>query len=275
MILCLDVGNSQLFGGVYIGDELKLKFRYDSKQNSSSDQLGVFLKTVLRENNIDYKSINHIAICSVVPQWDYSLRSACKKYFAIDPFILQAGVKTGLKIKYRNPLEVGADRIANAIGATHHYPNTNILVVDFGTATTLCAISAAKEYWGGVILPGIRLSMEALQSNTAKLLSVEIVAPKSTLGRTTTESIQSGLFYGHLGAVKEIVKRSAKEVFADASVVVLGTGGFAHLFAREQIFTTIHPDLVLEGLCLALQMNRKIEEIKPSTQTLLDPDPDI
>ena len=156
MILCLDVGNSQLFGGVFAADNLQLRFRYDTRQIGSSDQIGIFLKNVLRENNLNNDKITQISICSVVPQLDYSLRSACIKYFHLEPFILQAGVKTGLQIKYRNPLEVGADRIANAIAATHHYPNQNILIIDFSTATIFCAISARKEYLGGVIMPGMR-----------------------------------------------------------------------------------------------------------------------
>lgn len=143
MILCIDVGNSHIYGGVFDGDEIKLRFRHTSKV-STSDELGIFLKSVLRENNCSPETIRKIAICSVVPQVDYSLRSACVKYFSIDPFLLQAGVKTGLNIKYRNPVEVGADRIANAIAATHSFPNQNIIVIDFGTATTFCAISHKK-----------------------------------------------------------------------------------------------------------------------------------
>ena len=136
MILCIDVGNSHIYGGVFDEDEIKLRFRHTSKV-STSDELGIFLKSVLRENNCSPEKIKKIGICSVVPQLDYSLRSACVKYFSSEPFLLQAGVKTGLNIKYRNPLEVGADRIANAIAATHSYPNQNIIVIDFGTAKDL------------------------------------------------------------------------------------------------------------------------------------------
>ncbi|TAL62782.1 MAG: type III pantothenate kinase, partial [Legionella sp.] len=197
MILCIDVGNSHIYGGVIEGEEIKLRFRLSSIM-STSDELGIFLKSVLRENHCSPEAIKQIGICSVVPQLDYSLRSACVKYFGIDPFLLQAGVKTGLNIKYRNPLEVGADRIANAIAATHSFPNQNVIVIDFGTATTFCVINDKKEYLGGAILPGVRLSVEALSKNTAKLPSVEIVKVENTVGRSTTESIQSGIFYGAL-----------------------------------------------------------------------------
>lgn len=255
MILCLDVGNSQLYGGVFNGETIQLRFRHDTKLSGSSDDLGLFLKSVLRENAIATEQIKQIAICSVVPHIDYSLRAACKKYFDIEPFVLQAGVKTGLKIKYRNPLEVGADRITNAIAAAQLYPQQNIIVVDLGTATTVCVINAAKEYLGGVIMAGMRISMGALQNNAAKLFPVEIVTPESIIGRSTAESIQSGLYYGQLGLIREVVQRITREAFNDQAPVVIGTGGFAYLFANENIFHTIQPDLVLHGLRIALQLN--------------------
>jgi type III pantothenate kinase len=255
MILCLDVGNTQIHGGVFDRDVLKTQFRRTSEFRASSDELGLFLRSVLRENGVDPKGIRQIAICSVVPDAIYSMRNACIKYFDIQPFILQAGVKTGLKIKYRNPLEVGADRIANAIAATHLYPNENLLVVDFGTATTFCAINSEKEYLGGVILAGLRISMEALESRTSKLPSVEIIASKETLGRSTTESIQSGLYFGQIGMVKEIKARLTEEAFAGVAPKVIGTGGFSGLFERAELFDLTIPDLVLKGLNLALRMN--------------------
>lgn len=255
MILCLDIGNSQLFGGLYEKNKILLRFRYDSQFRSSSDQLGIFFRDVLRENNIDYHNIKHIAFCSVVPQLDYSLTAACIKYFNIEPFILQIGVKTGLKIKYRNTHEVGADRISNSIAAVKHFPDNNILIIDLGTATTFCAISAEKEYLGGAIMPGLRLSMESLQTNTAKLSSVPIIRPKICIGKSTSESIQSGLYYSQLGAMRELIEKSAEENFSGKKPIVIGTGGFAHLFNKEKIFDVILPDLVLEGLVLALGMN--------------------
>lgn len=255
MILCLDVGNSHIFGGIFKNSHLQFRFRYDTKASSTSDQFGIFLKMVLRENGFDPALIEHIAVCSVVPQLDYSLKSACKKYFAIDPFLLRAGVKTGLKIQYRNPVEVGADRIANAIGAIERFPQQPIIIVDLGTATTFCTIAADKSYCGGAIMAGMRLSMEALQENTAKLSSVEIIAPSVLVGRSTTESIQSGLYIGQLGAIREFITRITAELFPSQPPVVVGTGGFSHLFEQEGLFTAIIPDLVLEGLRAALLLN--------------------
>lgn len=255
MILCLDIGNSQLYGGVFAGEQLQLNFRHDSRHSATSDQLGIFLKTVLKENHIDTSKIQDIAICSVVPNLEYSLRAACIKYFSTTPFFLNIESQMDLTIKYQNPLEVGADRIANAIAATHLYPNEHTIIVDFGTATTCCAVSDNKEYLGGVILAGMRLSMDALETHTAKLASVEIIKPQRILGKSTRESIQSGLYYGQFAAIKEICDGIRRENFNSKPVNIIGTGGFAHLFSQEKYFSHIEPDLVLQGLRLAFQLN--------------------
>ncbi len=254
MMLCIDVGNSHIYGGVFDGDEIKLRFRHTSKV-STSDEFGIFLKSVLRENNCDPQQVKSIGICSVVPQLDYSLRAACVKYFSCEPFVLQVGVKTGLNIKYRNPIEVGADRIANAIAGTHNYPNQNLVVIDFGTATTFCVITAQKAYLGGAILPGVRLSVEALSKNTARLPSVEIIKVDQVVGRSTIESIQSGVYYGVLGACKELIHRINKEAFNNQQSIVLATGGFASFFDNQNIYDHLVPDLVLQGVRLASLMN--------------------
>lgn len=255
MILCIDVGNSHIYGGVFAGEEIKLRFRYTSK-GSTSDEIGIFLKSVLRENGCLPHEITQIGICSVVPQLDYSLRSACLKYFSIDPFLLQAGVKTGLNIKYRNPLEVGADRIANAIAAVHAFPNSNLIIIDFGTATTFCVINKQKMYLGGAILPGISLSVDALSKNTAKLPTVEIIKIENAIGRSTIESIQAGVYYGALGACRELITRINHEAFAGESSLILATGGFSALFDKQHLYDHLISDLVLQGIRLAALMNQ-------------------
>ena len=257
MILCLDVGNSHLFGGVFKDNHLQLGFRHTSDV-STSDQLGIFLKAVLRENGYEPMQIEQIAICSVVPQLDYSLRAACLKYFKLDPFMLQAGVKTGLKINYRNPLEVGADRIANAMAVINTYPKKNIIVIDFGTATTFCVINKERCYLGGSILPGIRLAADALSLNTAKLPTVEIVKSSQSVGRSTIESIQSGVYYGALGACRELIHQIKQDAFSGEEALVIATGGFASLFDEQGIFDINVPDLVLQGLLAALKQNTKV-----------------
>lgn len=255
MILCLDVGNSQIFGGVFDDGKLKLRFRRNSKTGASSDEIGVFLRSVLRENDIDPRSVKQIALCTVVPEVLHSVKNACLKYFKVNPFVLQAGVKTGLKVRYKNPLEVGADRIANSIAATHLHPNQNLLIVDFGTATTYCAVSKDKDYLGGVITAGLRISMEALESRTSKLPAVEIVPHQECLAKTTVDSIQSGLYFGTIGQVKEIAGRIANEAFDGQKPKIIGTGGFASLFSDIDLFDEETPDLVLTGLHIALKMN--------------------
>jgi len=255
MILALDVGNSQIFGGVFHDRELIIRFRKPSRPLTSSDELGLFLRGVLRENGSDPSDISQIAFCSVVPEIVYSLRSCCRKYFRLDPFILQAGVKTGLKIKYRNPLEVGPDRIANAIAATHLYPDRNVIIVDCGTATIIDAVRGGREFLGGIIVPGLRISMEALEKNTARLPSVEIRAATELVGRSTTECIQSGLYFGARAAIQGLTRDLRRDVFRQEPTLVIGTGGFSRLFEQEQLFDILEPDLILLGLAHALSLN--------------------
>jgi type III pantothenate kinase len=256
MILCLDVGNSHIFGGLFEGDQLKLTFRQSSTRSISSDELGLFLRGVLRENGFDPADVDDVALCSVVPELVYSISACSLKYFNAQPFVLKPGVKTGLKILYRNPQEVGSDRIAGAIAGTRLYPGQDLIIVDLGTATTVEAIKGGSEYLGGVILPGLKLSMQALDQGTARLGSVEIVKPTACLGQTTTSSIQSGLFYSHLGAIREICSNLRKEVFDGRMPPVLATGGFAALFSEEKLFDQMVPDLVLRGLLAAWALNR-------------------
>ena len=263
MILSLDVGNTTIHGGLFDGENLKFQFRRTSDSHASSDELGVFLRTVLRENGAEPSHIKQIAICCVVPDAIYSLRGACQKYFGLTPFVLQAGVKTGLKIKYRNPLEVGADRIADAVAGIHLFPDRNLIIVDFGTATTFEVVNRDKEYLGGVIMAGMRISMEALEMRTAKLPPVEIIPMPNILGKTTIESIQAGLYFGTIGSIKEIIEKLTQEAFGAPSSalpaadkpLVIATGGFSGLFDKAGLFDAIIPDLVLKGLNIALKLN--------------------
>ena len=257
MILCLDVGNTQVFGGVFNEGQLVTQFRRTSQLRSSSDELGVFFRSVLRENDIDPSDVSDIVICSVVPDLNYSLRACAQKYFAIDPLVLRPGVKTGLNIAYRDPKEVGADRIADAVGAMKLFPSRNLIVADFGTATTVCAVTKDKTFLGGNILPGVRLAMEALEMRTAQLPSVEIVPMQSALGTTTVERIQSGLYWSNVGMIRELVARITAQVFPEEPPLIIGTGGFVHLFAQERIFDHMVGDLILTGLLEILSLNRR------------------
>lgn len=253
MILCLDVGNSQIFGGLFDNEEIKLRFRHDSRPSATSDQIGIFLKSVLRENGFDANVVTSIAIASVVPSMDYSLRAACLKYFDIAPFFLEPINNSQLIIDLPNPNELGADRLADCIAAMHSYPGKELIVVDMGTATTIDVVSAKREYLGGSIVAGLRLSMDTLQSNTSKLSSVEIIKPQTAIGRTTAEHLQTGLYFGQVGMIKELTKRISEQAFNGRQPTVIGTGGFAYLFEKEDVFTNVMPDLVLQGIRLGFE----------------------
>jgi type III pantothenate kinase len=257
MLLCLDIGNTQIHGGVFVGDTLLCQFRKSTQPLGSTDELGIFFISVLRENRVDPKKIDRVALCSVVPAALHPIRGASKQYFGREPFVLQAGVKTGLKVRYRNPLEVGADRIAGAVAAMQRQPGRNLVIVDCGTATTFDVVTSDGDYLGGVILPGMGVSAETLASRTAKLPRVEIARPESVLGRSTIESIQSGLYHGHTGAIRHIVAGLTAEAFAGEKPHVIGTGGFARMLEEERMFDEIVPELVLLGLKHAEAINRE------------------
>lgn len=264
MILCLDVGNTQILCGVFDDDRLVVQFRRSSVVRASSDELGVFMRSVLRENGIEPDGISQIAMSSVVPDMIYSMRACCQKYFGIDPLVLRPGVKTGLKILYRDPREVGADRIADAMGALVLHPDKNLIIVDFGTATTFTAVNRKREFLGGLIMPGVRIAVEALASRTAQLPSVEIVAATSVLGRSTVESIQNGLYWMNVGMVRELTSRITSEAFDGEPPLCIATGGFSHLFAGQDLFDAIHPDLILVGLREALRLNGPNQAVRVS-----------
>jgi pantothenate kinase, type III len=256
MILTIDVGNTQILGGLFDGDRLALQFRRITSAGTSSDELGIFLRSVIRENGFDPAGVTDIACCSVVPAINHSLGSASLKYFGKEPLLIQVGTKTGLKIRYSNPKDVGADRIANAIGGIHRYPDRDLIIIDLGTATTFDAVTSDRQYLGGAIVPGVKMSMSALATGTAMLPSVEIARPDRACGSSTVEAIQSGLYYGHVGMMREIVQRFSAEVFGGRQPLVVGTGGFARQFESSGIFGEIVPDLVLQGLRCALELNR-------------------
>jgi type III pantothenate kinase len=258
MLLCLDVGNTHILAGVYDGEKLALRFRHATQLLGTADQFGIFLRNILSANGIDGADIMAIAMSSVVPSVNFTIRHAFTQYFGhADFFELKAGTRTGLNIRYKNPSEVGADSIANAIGAAQAFPKKNVIIVDMDTATTLCAVGKGSDYLGGLIMPGLRVAMESLKSNTAKLTEVDIEPQTAYLGQTTRESIQKGLFFGHLGAVKEIIAGLENELFPQEEVTVIGTGGFAQMFRELGVFDVILPDLVLQGLKVAQGLSQE------------------
>lgn len=256
MILCLDIGNTNIYAGVLNESGVCLRFRYPTEKAAcTSDLFGVFLLDVLREHDIEPDSIAAISACSVVPALEYSIRAACVKYLSCEPLFLAPGVKAGVKLALKNPQTLGADRLATAVAAVDRYPDRSLIILDFGTATTVCAVRADKTYLGGAIFPGIKTAMESLTQKTAKLSAVTIVDDPVPLGKTTEENIQSGLFYGQLGAAMMLVDRYQELVFKDEPALVIGTGGYAQLFQEEGLFDHLEPDLVLYGLELIWEMN--------------------
>ncbi len=259
MLLTVDVGNTTIQCGLFEDEKLALQFRRSTNSKLSSDELGLFFRDVLALNNFDYKAVERIACCSVVPAINHSLSNCFRKYFFKEALFIQAGIKTGLKIKYANPREIGADRIAGVIGAVHAAASSggakNLIVVDMGTATTVDVITKNNEYLGGAILPGASMSVHALSEGTAQLPSVEVVQPKNVCGSSTIEAIQSGVFYGQAGAIRELVSKMEEKVFGGERAFVIGTGGFSRSFESAGLFDLVLPDLVLQGLKVALDMN--------------------
>ena len=245
MILTIDVGNTTIQGGLFEGEKPVLQFRRSTNASLSSDELGLFLRDVIRLNGFDHTKVSRIACCSVVPAINHSLSNA----------FIQAGIKTGLKLKYSNPKEIGADRIAAAIGAITIKKDTDLIIVDMGTATTVDVVTAGREYSGGAIIPGIGMSVHSLADGTAQLPSVEVKQPEKICGTSTIEAIQSGIFFGQAGAIRELCELFEKNVFGGKRPYIIGTGGFARLFENYGIFDQIVPDLVLRGLLTALSLN--------------------
>ena len=232
MLLTIDVGNTQTVIGLYRdGDqrhELADHWRLATNAARTSDELALLIGEFLSSGGYDWKTdIGGVAISSGVPMVTFELRRMCERYLKIEPVVLGTGVKTGMAVLYDNPKEVGADRIANAVGAFDLYGGPTI-VVDFGTATTFDVISESGEYLGGAIIPGIEISMDALFGRAAALRRVELVEPRSVIGKTTVESIQSGVIYGYSAMIDGMCDR-IEEVVGDATVIA--TGGLADLIS--------------------------------------------
>ena len=245
-ILVFDVGNTNIVLGVFEEARLLVDWRISTAQHRTADEYAVMLKELLRYESIAMEDIKAIVISSVVPPLMMALEQLAQKYFAIKPMIVGPGIRTGMQIKYENPREVGADRIVNAIAAFEMYGGP-LIVVDFGTATTFDAISETGDYLGGVIAPGINISTEALFQKAAKLPRVEIVAPKSVIGKNTVASMQAGIVFGFAGQVDAIVSRMKTEMHQAPRVVA--TGGLATLIADEaESIDVVNPYLTLEGL---------------------------
>ncbi|KNZ68859.1 transcriptional activator, Baf family [Thermincola ferriacetica] len=254
MLLVLDVGNTNIVLGVFEGANLLNSWRIATDKQKTVDEYGVQIRVLFDYSGVKPQKIKDVIISSVVPPVTPILEGMAKKYFNVKPMVVGPGIKTSISIKYDNPREVGADRIVNAVAARALYKGP-LIVVDFGTATTFCAISEAGEYLGGAIAPGVGISMEALFTRAAKLPRVELIRPKNVIGKNTVSSMQSGIFYGFVGQVDGIIKRIKEEMGADAYVVA--TGGLAELIGREsRMIDVVNKNLTLEGLRIIYERNK-------------------
>jgi len=255
VILVMDVGNTNIVLGAYDGKKLLNHWRMGTNREKTADEYGMFMMSLFSNDKIDTNNIEAVIIASVVPPIMYTLEHAIRKYLKRDPVIVGPGIKTGINIKYENPREVGADRIVNAVAAIELYGGP-VIVVDFGTATTFCAINSKSDYLGGVICPGIKVSLEALFQKAAKLPRIDLVKPETVIGRTTIGNMQSGIIYGYTGQVDYIVKRMKKEIKED-NIKVIATGGLARLIATEsETIDEVNSHLTLEGLRIIYEKNK-------------------
>ena len=264
-LLTIDIGNSNVCLGVfdYGQDKPQLtdQWRLSSRPDQTSDEVAALLRALFDNAEMDRRRITAVILSSVVPPLVPIWERASTKLFARPPMLVGPGIRTGMPIRYENPREVGADRIVNAVAALELVGGP-VIAVDFGTATTFDCVSRDGAYQGGAIFPGILISIEALFERAAMLHRVEVARPKSVIGKTTTQSLQSGLLYGYAGMVDAMVERIRGELGSEARVVA--TGGLAHRIAAEsRTIERVEPFLTLEGLRLLFEKNRPQRGIRP------------
>ena len=253
MLLALDIGNTNIVIGVFQGENLSQHWKIQAEREKTCDEYAVTLLHLFALSGVVVEKIRDVIISSVVPPLTPVFQELSQKRFNIKPMVVGPGLKTGMPILYENPLEVGADRIVSSVAAFSKYGGP-VIVVDFGTATTFDAVSKEGEYLGGSIAPGIQIAAEALSLKTAKLPRIEIKVPKKAIGRTTVSSMQSGLYFGYIGLVSNIINKFKDELGSEAKVIA--TGGFAS-FISEEIDQIDNQErhLVLEGLRILHERN--------------------
>ena len=254
MLLCIDIGNTNITFGLYEGDLLGPHWRIRTIHEKMPDEYGIAMDQLFRHRGYRADQVTGIAIASVVPPLTPVFAQVCQDYLGREPLVVDAGVRTGVRIRYDSTREVGADRVVDAVAVRALY-SVPACVVDFGTATTFDAVSAEGDYLGGAIAPGIGIASQALFERTAKLPRVELTRPPSVIGANTTHSIQSGLLYGYVGLVEGMVSRFKAELGPETRVVA--TGGLAQIIARETaVIDVVDPWLTLHGLRLVYELNQ-------------------
>lgn len=255
MLLAVNVGNTNIRLGVYEEKKLIAHWKLATNREWTSDEFGIYFMSFFNNEKLDVSKVEAVIIASVVPPMMYSFEHAISKYIKKEPIIIGPGIKTGINIKYENPRELGADRIASAVAAYEIYGGP-VIVVDFGTATTFNAVSSRGEFLGGVICPGIKISAEALYQRTAKLPRIDLTKPDMVIGRNTSVSMQSGVFNGYVGQVNHLVNKIKQEMKED-NVKVIATGGLAKFIALEaKTIDEVNGRLTLEGLRIIYEKNK-------------------
>ncbi|MBI4338371.1 MAG: type III pantothenate kinase [Chloroflexi bacterium] len=253
MLLAIDIGNTNVKVVVFRGESVRAFWRLATDPRRMADEYELALVDLLRLQGIAATDIDASALCSVVPSLTPLFTEVCQGLFGVQPVVIGAGVKTGIKIVYDDPRAVGGDRIADAAAAYHLYGGP-VIVVDCGTATVFDGVTAQAEFIGGAIAPGLRSAADSLLAATSQLRGVELVAPSSAIGRNTIQAIQSGLVFSHVDMIEGMVRRFRREMGQETRVI--GTGGFANLVAQEtKVFDAVHADLTLLGLRLIHGMN--------------------
>jgi type III pantothenate kinase len=255
MLLAIDIGNTNVTVGIFDGDELKATWNLATGIDRTSDEYGGLLLNLMERKDILPSSVTGVALCSVVPPLLPAFVELSRTYLDAKPLIVEAGVKTGMRIRLDNPREVGPDRVVNAVAAQNLYGKPSI-IIDFGTATTFDVVSREGDYLGGAIAPGIVIATEALFTHTAALPRIRLSRPEQAIGRNTVAAMQSGIMFGYTGLIEGMIRRIEQELKGKAKVIA--TGGQAALLAHEiPAIEIVNPDLTLVGLRLIYEMNRE------------------
>jgi type III pantothenate kinase len=259
-LLVIDVGNTNTVLGLYSGDSLEEHWRVATNPQTTTDELGILYRALFAAHHIDPRVVGAAIVSSVVPPIDHAVRRACSRYFDVEAVFVGPKTDLGIGIEYDNPLEVGADRLVNAVAAYQRFRRA-CLIIDFGTATTFDIVSAAGVYLGGVISPGLGVSLDALIARAAKLPKVEIRKPASIVGSNTISAIQAGTVYGYIGLVDGIIRRILDH-YPDQQFEILATGGLANLIGQESDYIgSVEPFLTLEGLRL---IHERLKALAPA-----------